>query len=314
VQTPSLSACQSTRLCRICDQPIAGKNSHAIYCGKKCADRSRAYKRSGVCKTCGKHSPKLGPKGYCSRQCAFTRPRAQDPRIEQLIKHAEQGLNCKRSARLLGTSGSFVYKNRRKLGLSVPSRKEWQRAYAVERGAAVPERWGKRDPSTLEEWQAWALDSEQRKLLRHERKVSWSKAVSFYWQNRAKVLSHMAKYARKKYNTDPQYRFKCLMRNHVKRIFRKAKTKKEGRTIEYLGCSMLHARKHIEKQFREGMHWNNHGSVWHIDHIIPLAKFDLTDPAQRKRANHFTNLQPLTVAENMKKRDKIIQKHQLALL
>jgi hypothetical protein len=230
------------------------------------------------------------------------------------MKHAEQGLNCKRSARLLGTSPSFVYKNRRKLGLPVPTRKEWQRAFAVERGDAAPERWGKRDPSTTEEWQAWAFEREQKILIRHERAMSWEKAVSYYWKNRPKMLSHMAVYARKKYNSDPQYRFRCLMRNHVKRIFRKAKTKKEGRTIEYLGCSMLHARRHIEKQFKKGMHWNNHGTVWHIDHIIPLAKFDLTDPMQRKRANHFTNLQPLYAAENMQKRDKITQSHQLALL
>lgn len=77
---------------------------------------------------------------------------------------------------------------------------------------------------------------------------------------------------------------------------------------------MLHARKHIEKQFKRGMHWNNHGTVWHIDHIIPLSKFDLTDPMQRKRANHFTNLQPLYVHENMSKGARITQPHQLALL
>ena len=231
-----------------------------------------------------------------------------------LMCHFSIGLPNAWAARLLATQKTWPGKIRRRRGLPVPSRAEANRRTAVRAGNAQPETWGKRRPDTIEAWQEWAFNREQKQLMRHDRQTSWSKAVGWYLMNRPSVLSKMAVYARKKYNADPQYRFKCLMRNHVKRIFRKAKTKKEGRTIEYLGCSMLHARRHIEKQFKKGMHWNNHGTVWHIDHIIPLAEFDLTDPMQRKRANHFTNLQPLYAAENMQKRDKITQAHQLALL
>jgi hypothetical protein len=228
--------------------------------------------------------------------------------------HVVIKLSASHSAFMLGTKKTWPNKLKRRLGIPVESRADANRRTAVRAGNARPEAWGKQRPQTVEDWQAWAFRRDQKRLIRHERSISWAKSISYYWQNRPKMLNHMAVYARKKYNSDPQYRFKCLMRNHVKRIFRKAKTKKEGRTIEYLGCSMLHARKHIEKQFNRGMHWNNHGTVWHIDHIIPLAEFDLTDPMQRKRANHFTNLQPLSVADNMQKRDKITQAHQLALL
>jgi hypothetical protein len=228
--------------------------------------------------------------------------------------HLTLKLTASHSAFMLGAKKTWPNRIKRRLGLPVESRALSNRRTAVRCGNARPHAWGKRKPETIPDWQAWAFEREQKILMRHERAISWAKAVSYYWHNRPKMLSQMAVYARKKYNNDPQYRFKCLMRNHVKRIFRKAKTKKEGRTIEYLGCSMLHARRHIEKQFKKGMQWNNHGTVWHIDHIIPLAEFDLTDPMQRKRANHFTNLQPLYVAENMQKRDKITQTHQLALL
>lgn len=49
------------------------------------------------------------------------------------------------------------------------------------------------------------------------------------------------------------------------------------------------------------MTWKNHGLVWHIDHIKPCAKFDLTDSEQQRACFHYTNLQALPVLENLKK-------------
>jgi hypothetical protein len=76
--------------------------------------------------------------------------------------------------------------------------------------------------------------------------------------------------------------------------------------LKVCGCSLEDLRKHLESQFKPGMTWENHGFYgWHIDHIKPLAKFDLNDPDCQKRAFHYTNLQPLWKDENFAKRDKI---------
>lgn len=103
------------------------------------------------------------------------------------------------------------------------------------------------------------------------------------------------------------------MRNVIARIARKTKTKKSRKTNEYLGCTFAEARAHIEKQFKRGMSWNNHGE-WEIHHIIPLAEWDLTDPQQMIRATHFTNLKPLWKAENRSIGARLIGQHQMALL
>ena len=70
--------------------------------------------------------------------------------------------------------------------------------------------------------------------------------------------------------------------------------------MSMLGCTLAEARAHIEAQFRPGMSWENHGE-WEIDHIRPVASFDLTDPDQARAAAHFTNLQPLWSVENRRK-------------
>lgn len=78
---------------------------------------------------------------------------------------------------------------------------------------------------------------------------------------------------------------------------------KSAKTLELLGCSVENLREHLERQFRPGMAWSNHGPVWHIDHIRPCANFDLTVFEQQKQCFHYTNLQPLFAAENIKKGD-----------
>lgn len=72
-----------------------------------------------------------------------------------------------------------------------------------------------------------------------------------------------------------------------------------------IGCSIEELKQYLEKQFKEGMTWDNYGE-WHIDHIIPCAAFDLTKEEEQLKCFNYTNLQPLWAEENEKKGDKII--------
>jgi hypothetical protein len=79
---------------------------------------------------------------------------------------------------------------------------------------------------------------------------------------------------------------------------------KSKRTLELLGCTVEYLRKHLESKFKEGMTWDNYGYYgWHIDHIKPCAKFDLSKAEEQKQCFHYTNLQPMWAKENIKKSD-----------
>jgi hypothetical protein len=79
---------------------------------------------------------------------------------------------------------------------------------------------------------------------------------------------------------------------------------KMGSAVKNLGCSVSEFLAHLEKQFSNGMTWDNYGQ-WHIDHIKPLSAFDLTDTNQLAEACHFSNLQPLWGKENSSKHNKL---------
>lgn len=81
---------------------------------------------------------------------------------------------------------------------------------------------------------------------------------------------------------------------------------KSGSAVRLLGCSIQAFREHLESQFLPGMTWQNRGvGGWHIDHIVPLSAFDLSDPQQLAVACHYKNMQPLWASENMRKKDKL---------
>ena len=60
---------------------------------------------------------------------------------------------------------------------------------------------------------------------------------------------------------------------------------------------------HLESKFKPWMTRENHG-LWHIDHIIPCTRFNLTSAAQQRICFHYSNLQPLWAYENFSKGTK----------
>ena len=70
-----------------------------------------------------------------------------------------------------------------------------------------------------------------------------------------------------------------------------------------MGCNNETLKSHLEKQFKEGMNWNNYGE-WELDHIKPISRYDLNNPDEAKECFNYKNLQPLWKTENRQKHNK----------
>jgi hypothetical protein len=148
----------------------------------------------------------------------------------------------------------------------------------------------KRKRRTPEYLEAKAL----KKAKRREEKCKHPKEKKKYPVNKEKVNE----YKRLRYKNDVRYRLTQLIRSRLRASLKASRTQKRNKTMELIGCDIAALKRWIEAQFTGEMTWENHGKLWEIDHIKPMASYDISNPEELKQAMHYTNLRPLESKEN----------------
>lgn len=115
------------------------------------------------------------------------------------------------------------------------------------------------------------------------------------------------KYKKKKHETDPTYR----LNSNVSRYIHKALVSKRPNAHweNFMPFTLIELIKHLEKQFKPGMNWDNYGKGgWELDHIVPLSWFNYkcVQDAEFLSAWNLSNLQPLWCFENQSKSNKYV--------
>ena len=229
--------------------------------------------------------------------------------------HCALKLLSAESGRLVGWNdrGARMARTRKRLALWTPNTFEKSRIPVVKAGRANPKDWGcayktRRGfvispKSSPERWLHWATHEETFAIKQHEQRVSWSNhpvvrstMPQAKWR-RVKTMTSQQR-LKHRYNTDQNYKMRCVIRGATSRIKRKLPLDWDSQQI--LGATIETVCGYLESQFTDGMNWANHGQ-WHIDHIMPLCKFDLTDPTQARMAGNYRNLRPLWDHLNLKK-------------
>jgi hypothetical protein len=90
----------------------------------------------------------------------------------------------------------------------------------------------------------------------------------------------------------------------LRRVLEKTGSIKYNKSEIMSGYTNKDFMEHMESTFQPNFTWQNHGTVWHIDHIKPVVQFvkeGITDP---KAISALSNLRALSAKENLSKGSK----------
>jgi hypothetical protein len=103
---------------------------------------------------------------------------------------------------------------------------------------------------------------------------------------------------------DPCHNIRHSCKRMVSKALKRVGHSKAGKSFfEHVPYTVQELKTHLETQFTPKMSWDNYGSYWVIDHIVPQAVFSYTsmDSAMFEACWSLKNLQPLERTENNKK-------------
>ena len=111
------------------------------------------------------------------------------------------------------------------------------------------------------------------------------------------LTEQKTEWCKNEHNTNINYRIKKSLAARLRAVI-----VKNDSTMNYIGCNIQYLREWFEYNFTSEMNWDNYGSYWSIDHIIPVCKFELTVEDEKLKCCNWTNLMPVTVKYNSSKK------------
>ena len=118
-------------------------------------------------------------------------------------------------------------------------------------------------------------------------------------ESRREIRKEQSRKQNKRISNNPVLKLNQNMSRNIYQALREAKAERHWEDL--VGYTLEELKEHLEKQFDENMNWDNQGSYWEIDHIIPKNQFHYTtaeDP-DFKICWSLMNLRPLYWQDNV---------------
>lgn len=188
----------------------------------------------------------------------------------------------------------------------------YQREYQRKNAAKIAEQEQKRcqSPEYLEKKRRYLADF-ARKRRRSAEWKAWNNAYQQRPDVKEKRRAQQREYRKRRLQCDGEYALRRKTMIDVRRAVKDLPLRTRPQKWwwqDYLDYSASDLRLHLELQFSPEMTWENHGKVWEIDHIKPLAAFviPIPDCEDFRRAWSLSNLQPLLKHLNNAKGAKLL--------
>ena len=138
----------------------------------------------------------------------------------------------------------------------------------------------------------------------------------YYNENRDKIKKYrfdnkdkINEYFRKRKNSDLNFKLASNLRSRTSTAFKSQNVRKTNKTLDLLGCSHLFFKGWIIHQLYGLMTLENYGTIWCLDHCLPLSKINENDLC---KYTNWVNIRPMYIKDNISKGCKI--DHHLYLL
>lgn len=272
----------SPKRCGCCGEIFT--NERHKYCSLECclsANHEKLTSFPHVCLNCGEEFKGQKKQKYCSDECN----RRKNQRISV---DGTPEKRCTACGEWKQASEEYYFYDRSRFDGFYPNCKPCNTKHSVARGK-----------------------TEHGKRLRKENRIKNIETERKYRKKMQSVYNDLAKIRARtdlKYNLNN--RMRCLMWQGLK------KNKGGHKWQDLVGYSIDDLRRHLEKQFKDGMSWERFlaGEI-HVDHKIPRSAFNFSHPEHIdfKKCWALKNLQPLWAKENMSKGSRLYKHFQPSL-
>jgi hypothetical protein len=125
-------------------------------------------------------------------------------------------------------------------------------------------------------------------------------------KNIDKHREYKRKYEKHRKDTDPLYKLISNFRTAIYQVLKENRVDKNQSYFDVLQYTPEQLIVHLEKQFTEGITWENYGE-WHVDHKLPISSFNIQEMGDSEfmKCWSLENLQPMWGEENIRKSNKI---------
>jgi predicted transcriptional regulator len=126
-------------------------------------------------------------------------------------------------------------------------------------------------------------------------------------KNIDKIRKTKRDYERNRKASDPLYKLVANFRTAIYQVLKESNVEKNGHYFDILGYTPEELINHLEKQFTEGMTWENYGE-FHVDHKLPISSFNIKEIGDEEfmKCWSLDNLQPMWGEENIRKSNKVL--------
>lgn len=103
--------------------------------------------------------------------------------------------------------------------------------------------------------------------------------------NRDTIQKRHTAYLKDRRKNNIEYKISVNCRNKIKKM-----VKVNYSSFKLVGCTPTFLKEWLQFNFKSGMTFDNYGSYWHIDHVIPCYHFNLSNDNEKKICFHWSNL------------------------